>query len=108
MGIGLGLSGCAIYQVQEEMELSQVEAPSMFVEADVPSAREAVWTDESWWESFEDPVLTGLIEQGLDGSFSLRGFVARIEQAAALSKQSGATLFPTLNLSAGADAEWDG
>lgn len=80
----------------------------MFVEAVVPSGGEAVWAEGSWWRSFEDPVLTGLIEQGLDGSFSLRGFVARIEQAEALSQQSGASLWPTLNLAAGADAEWDG
>ena len=108
VGICLALSGCAIHRVEESAVLQNVEIPSAFGEADSRSAGEATWASESWWESFEDPVLSGLIEQGLDGSFSLRGFVARIEQAEALSQQSGASLWPDLNLAAGADAEWDG
>lgn len=102
------LSGCAIHRVEEATALPHVAVPATFGQADSGLVSEPIWTGESWWESFEDPVLSNLIEQGLEGSFSLRGFVARIEQAAALSQQSGAPLWPSLNLAAGADAAWDG
>jgi multidrug efflux system outer membrane protein len=108
VGVWLALSGCAIHRVEEATALPQVEAPMDFREAEAGSESKGTWASGSWWESFEDPVLSDLIKQGLAGSFSLRGFVARIEQAEALSNQSGATLWPRLDLAAGADAEWDG
>ncbi len=108
LGLWSGLSGCAIHRVDEEEALPRVEVPATFGEADSLSASDVIRDDDSWWASFEDPVLSDLVEQGLEGSFSLQGFVARIEQAMALSKQSGGALFPSLTFAAGADAEWDG
>lgn len=63
--------------------------------------------EESWWRSFNDTVLDALIEDGLESNFDLQSFVYRIEQATALARQSGARLFPTIDLSASDRYEWD-
>lgn len=63
--------------------------------------------DQSWWKQFNDPVMDGLIELGLENNFDLQAFVYRIEQATALARQSGARLFPSIDLSASDQYEWD-
>jgi NodT family efflux transporter outer membrane factor (OMF) lipoprotein len=93
--------------VDEEAPLLQVEIPGQFSEAPIDSSSPGDWTI-SWWETFEDEDLSGLIEAGFSGNFGLRQYMARIEQATAVARKSGAELYPTLGFAAGYDAEWDG
>ncbi|MBW2605130.1 MAG: TolC family protein [Deltaproteobacteria bacterium] len=53
-----------------------------------------------WWESFEDPVLSGLIDQALANNFSLKTAWDRLSQAEALARSAGADLFPALDAEA--------
>jgi NodT family efflux transporter outer membrane factor (OMF) lipoprotein len=101
------LSGCAVHRVDEEAPLLQVEVPGSFAEAPSEGALPSDWR-QSWWETFEDGDLDGLIEAGLSGNFGLQQYMARIEQATAVARKAGADLYPTLGFSAGYDAEWDG
>ncbi|MDA1069041.1 MAG: TolC family protein, partial [Verrucomicrobia bacterium] len=99
--------GRAIHRVDEQAQLLQVGVPFAFQEpptgADLPNN----W-NISWWETFEDPELNRLIEAGLDTNLGLQQFVARIDQATALARQVGATLYPAINLNAGYDRDRDG
>lgn len=101
------LGGCAVHKVDEDAPLLQVDVPGGF--AETPAAPPPpVAQPQTWWQTFEDPDLDDLIESGLSSNFGLQQFVARIEQATAVAKKSGADLYPTLFATAGYDGEWDG
>ncbi len=104
---GFIVSGCAIHRVQEKAATPAVTMKPAFQEH---LGDEIVEDDYgvAWWQSFGDPVLNNLIETGLDSSFDLQRFAARIDQASALARQAGARLYPTLDLSARDEYEWDG
>lgn len=55
-----------------------------------------------WWERLEDPVLSRLIEDSLEGSLELRSARARLRQARALRAIAGADRFPTVSASVSA------
>jgi len=101
------LSGCAIHRVNEEARLLEVEVPSRFSEYATGAVLPNDW-DYSWWETFKDEDLNRLIESGLDANLGLRQYMARIKQATALAHQAGARLYPSLDLDAGYELEWDG
>jgi NodT family efflux transporter outer membrane factor (OMF) lipoprotein len=82
------LSGCgpAIHELK-----APVAAPARFSESGTSPL------PDKWWESFEDPVLSGLIDQALANNFSLKTAWDRLSQAAAEARSAGADIFPTLD-----------
>jgi NodT family efflux transporter outer membrane factor (OMF) lipoprotein len=62
--------------------------------------------DAPWWHAFNDPGLNSLIAEALQNNLELQQLTARIEQANALLRESGAQLYPTLSGSAGYDSRW--
>ena len=54
----------------------------------------------SWWRRLDDPTLTGLIEQAMQGSLDLRAAQARLREARARRALAGANRFPTVAASA--------
>ncbi|MCH8301711.1 MAG: TolC family protein [Proteobacteria bacterium] len=101
------LSGCTIHSVDEEARLLEVEVPPSFSESATGAVLPSDW-DYSWWETFKDEDLNRLIESGLAANLELQQYVARIEQATALARRVGARLYPSLDLDAGYELEWDG
>jgi multidrug efflux system outer membrane protein len=55
-----------------------------------------------WWVLFQDEQLNALMRLALKDNADVQIAIARLAQAEALAKQAGASLYPTLNLSAGA------
>jgi NodT family efflux transporter outer membrane factor (OMF) lipoprotein len=55
-----------------------------------------------WWRAFEDDELGVLIERALAENFSLQTAWDRLAQADAVARQTDATLWPQVNLQAGA------
>jgi multidrug efflux system outer membrane protein len=55
-----------------------------------------------WWDNFNDPVLTGLINQAVAGNLSVATAKAKIREARASYEQSTGRFLPSLTLSAGA------
>ncbi len=49
-----------------------------------------------WWEEFNDPFLSGLIDKTLSDNFTLKQANERMKQALAVEKQTTAQLFPEL------------
>jgi len=61
-----------------------------------------IWPDANWWTGFGAPELDRLINEARENNTDLRAAVARIRQAEAQAKISGAALYPTLGTDAGA------
>jgi NodT family efflux transporter outer membrane factor (OMF) lipoprotein len=100
--IVLALGGCALtppYQTPE------VDTPAAFKEGQGEWIK-AVPADTlergPWWELFNDPDLTGLASQVEVSNQNVALAVARYAQARALVAQQRASLFPTVDLTAGA------
>ncbi len=55
-----------------------------------------------WWQEFGDEGLNSLIESSLSGNLTLSQLWQRVEQAKYAAKISGANLYPSVNLEAGA------
>lgn len=58
-------------------------------------------TDDAWWQSFQDPVLTDLIEKAVNNNYNVAAALKRIDMASQIVRQAKASYFPTLNASAG-------
>jgi multidrug efflux system outer membrane protein len=57
---------------------------------------------EQWWATFNDPRLTGLVDEALAKNLDLRAAIARIDTARSQVRLAQADLYPTINL--GVDA----
>ncbi|HEX8937386.1 MAG TPA: efflux transporter outer membrane subunit, partial [Sphingomicrobium sp.] len=57
----------------------------------------------TWWQQFEDPLLTELIGRATAGNLQIAQSLARLAEAREARVQAGAGLLPTLNGSAGAN-----
>lgn len=57
----------------------------------------AQWPVQDWWQSYNDPQLTALIEEGLASAPDLAAAVARLHQAQGYQQQSHAALLPKLD-----------
>ncbi|GGD65751.1 efflux transporter outer membrane subunit [Croceicoccus mobilis] len=54
-----------------------------------------------WWQAFDDPVLTGLIEQSLEANTDLGVALSRLRQAREALVVSRSSLFPSLSAAGG-------
>jgi len=95
------LAACA---VGPNYERPPVETPAAYKESkDWVLARPADASPKGkWWEVFDDPVLSGLMEQVEVSNQTLAGAEARYRQASAAVGAARAGLFPTVGASAGA------
>jgi multidrug efflux system outer membrane protein len=57
--------------------------------------------DARWWQAFNDPNLTGLVEAALARNTDVLAATARIQEAEANIRLARSTLLPTLNASSG-------
>ncbi|MFT4636786.1 MAG: NodT family efflux transporter outer membrane factor (OMF) lipoprotein [Verrucomicrobiales bacterium] len=51
----------------------------------------------AWWKSFRDPELSQLVDTALAGNLEIKQAAARIRQAEASARKSGALLFPSVD-----------
>jgi NodT family efflux transporter outer membrane factor (OMF) lipoprotein len=65
----------------------------------------ASWPGDSWWRTFGDSQLTGLIEEGLAHAPDVAAAAARLRRANGMAQETGAALLPTIDLQAEATAE---
>src|SRR5207244_10354651 len=55
---------------------------------------------EAWWDGFNDPVLSRIVQRARDQNPDLAAALARVHQARAAAREAGAQLLPTLDLNA--------
>lgn len=71
-----------------------------FVLEDAFSAEGEDPLPNKWWQSFEDPHLSAVIEQGLEGNFGIRVAWDRLRQAEQTALVAGAALYPQVDFAA--------
>jgi NodT family efflux transporter outer membrane factor (OMF) lipoprotein len=93
----LCLSGCAVgpsYQkpattLEEFHSAAALETRSMGTPA--PAL-------ETWWDGFNDPMLSRIVQRARAQNLDLAAALARVQQARAAAREAGAQLLPTIDL----------
>jgi multidrug efflux system outer membrane protein len=99
----LTLTGCA---VGPDYRPPETQVPETWNAQEVVTAAQTSKTTTSpaklveWWEAFQDPALSALVEMAIRSNLDLRQAEARIRQARAARGVAGAPLWPQLNSSA--------
>ena len=83
------LAGCELVARAPEVE-SAARVPQEFTSGEGVGN----YAPRQWWHTFEDPVLDRVIETVLAANFELAEAVARLEQARARARITGAARFP--------------
>jgi len=60
-------------------------------------------TSDTWWRSFNDPLLDRAVERALTNNMDFAQVGARVEQARAAARLAGANLSPAVNVSSSAE-----
>jgi multidrug efflux system outer membrane protein len=94
---GALLSGCARFGLVSEAPEPPLQAA---YRAPVPPIEVAGDPDTRWWEGFEDPVLTELVETALARNLDIETARLRVREARAEARVAGSRLYPTLDGSA--------
>jgi NodT family efflux transporter outer membrane factor (OMF) lipoprotein len=103
-GLLFALGGCAVGPDYA----APVSDLSSFHSADAVASRETSVPAsqlDSWWDSFNDPELTRIVERALDQNLDLAAALARVEQARAAARSAGAQLLPSFDASAQASRQ---
>lgn len=87
--------GCAL--VGPDYQRPETELPASFSEPAPEGDLEAL-VSTAWWELYQDPVLNDLVDLARKNNTDIRLAAARIEEADALLREAGTTLFPQIDL----------
>ncbi|WP_454765118.1 efflux transporter outer membrane subunit [Cupriavidus campinensis] len=98
----LGLGGCAIGPDYKRPELA--EPPAYRLDTGVLT----VAADSDWWNSFNDPVLTAMVEAALRNNYDARIAAARIDEFRGQLMVARAGFFPQINATASAARQKSG
>lgn len=94
LAAALVLAGC---MVGPDYKRPEQALPSAFGEAE-PAGQKLPAVPAQWWTLYNDPVLDGLIREGLERNADVRQAVARVEEAEAALREAHAVLFfPQIN-----------
>ena len=69
------------------------------------SSVRAQWPSEQWWASYNDPVLSGLIEQALAQNPNIKLAQARMDRVSAITQAVNAATLPDIGLGASSTRE---
>lgn len=96
----IGLAGCVPEHQKEMASLADTPplASSLQDALQRPDFELGNWPSANWWELFEDPQLSHLIEIALRDSPTLKKAQARMEEAKQLAQIQRARLFPHLKM----------
>lgn len=89
------LGGC---MVGPDYHRPKIALPASFPEAGTATAAKSPAVARGWWKLFDDATLDRLVDKALAGNANLQLAAARIEQADAVLREAGATLYPEIDL----------
>ena len=96
----LSLAAC---MVGPDYQRPDVALPGAYPGA--PAGAAALPVPASWWSLYKDPALDGLVNEGLDHNAQVALAAARVDEAEAALRESGAELVPLVSGSAGVTRE---
>jgi NodT family efflux transporter outer membrane factor (OMF) lipoprotein len=88
----LALAGC---EVGKDYRAPEVTVPSDWAADEAKALSEKAEVDQQWWQNFNDPVLTQLIDRAAANSFDMKMAEARIAEARAGVEAAEASLLPS-------------
>ncbi|MCW3478496.1 efflux transporter outer membrane subunit [Neisseriaceae bacterium JH1-16] len=103
--LALILAGCAVGPDYHRPTLAE---PAAYHNAEALAARQAMRAApplDSWWQGFDDPVLSRLIERALAQNLDLKAALARVAQARAAADEAGSQRLPEGSFAADAQRE---
>ncbi|NWH09372.1 MAG: efflux transporter outer membrane subunit [Alphaproteobacteria bacterium] len=89
------LSACA--SLPTPGDLPFISSPEKFESEKSLAVAPAAWPSDRWWQEFNDPQLSGLIDEGLRNAKDMRIAQARFARAEAIARQAGSRLLPTID-----------
>ena len=95
----LALNSCSIYKSYERSEEISAEGIYRDVVTDTITNDTTNFGDLPWRELFRDPLLQGLIEEGLANNVDLQTAILRVDQASAQLLSAKLSYLPSLSLS---------
>lgn len=95
----LALSGCTVGPVYAPPKMA---LPNSYERLEPVSQVNA--SDMQWWQHFNDPLLTHLVETAVDGNVGLDEARARLDEAAAVARRDGNRLSGDADLNVSDDA----
>ncbi len=95
----LPLAGCAAGPDYRPTSAAQLGVPPAF---SVAADQQAQADLQRWWTAFDDPMLTGLVEQAAGQNLDVAQAVTRLRQAREALVQSRASLLPSVSAGGGA------
>src|SRR5512136_1698996 len=95
--VALALAGCALQSPPtakdiQAQSMQNVKTPAQWASGGGPVAP----VKDAWLAAFNDPQVDALVREAIAYNADLQVAAARIEQAAAYAKLSGATLYPAV------------
>lgn len=97
--VALLLSGC---MVGPNYQRPQIPLPTKWNSSPLNQNQVGKQTLHAWWQSFNDPVLTALINQARLGNRDIYQAEARVREARANRDQATANILPTLSMNTSA------
>ncbi|MEM5430475.1 efflux transporter outer membrane subunit [Cupriavidus oxalaticus] len=97
--LATALAACA---VGPDYQAPPSDLPAAYPHAVALEARDATRAApalDSWWQGFDDPALTRVIQRALEQNLDLAAAIARVDQARAAAQYAGAALLPEGSLS---------
>ena len=98
IGAEILLSGCASMK-----EITDYVTPSFLQSAeefqiidDTDAFYKTAEPVAAWWDKFDDPIMSALVQQSLDTNLDVRVALANLEEARAIARASGYDYFPTV------------
>ena len=93
----LGLAGCAVGPDYVAPQISAPQGWNAALRGGATARPADPQVLASWWTTFNDPILTSLIDRAVQGNQDFKKAKARVREARARRGVSQADLFPTLN-----------
>jgi NodT family efflux transporter outer membrane factor (OMF) lipoprotein len=92
------LASCALAPAPDREAVQKEALPNTRIPANYAAGGAAAPAHDEWLAEFRDAELDALVKEAIAYNADLRVAQARVEQAAAYLKASGATLYPQVNL----------
>ncbi len=97
LAVSITLTACAGFpEYQTEKPLPELPGIGKTVNESGLEPEADAWPESAWWQVFNDPDLSQLIEQALAENPGIQQVAARVDQALALADFEGARLYPSI------------
>jgi outer membrane protein, multidrug efflux system len=103
LAAALLLSACNAGPDYRPPSVSELKIPEQFQSTSTIAAEQDMVDLARWWESFQDPVLTQLVDRAFTGNLDVAAAGARLRQARATLRGTQGQALPTAGVSASAN-----